>query len=154
VRVLHGPDEVARHTRSWSRRQVIEDPAHLEGLAKAKRKARGNTGRERLLAAVPSAADLFAELATRQEPMGRETAALLLLLDSYGPSPLAKAIAEALERGTPRAASVAHLLAQNEPDRKPRPIPPLLLSERARLADITVRNHPLEDYDAIHHDHS
>ena len=149
VRVLHGSDEVARHTRSWDRRQVIEDPSHLDGLAVSKRKAHDATGRERLLAAVPAAADLFTELAARQEPMGRETAALLRLLDAHGARALAPAIAEALSRGTPRAASVAHVLAQSERDRRLTPTLPLRLPERPGVADLTVRNHSLEDYDDI-----
>jgi len=149
VRVLHGADEVARHARAWGRRQVIEDPAHLQGLAASKRKAHDATGRERLLVAVPAAADLFAELAARQEPLGRETAALLRLLDTYGARALAPALAEALRRGTPRAASVAHVLAQTERDRRLAPALALRLPERPGVSDLTVRNHSLEDYDAI-----
>jgi hypothetical protein len=149
VRVLHGTDEVARHPRSWDKRQVIESPAHLEGLAQTKRKAHDATGRERLLAAVPSAAALFTELAARQEPMGRETTALLALLDAYGPKALAPAVDEALRRGTPRAASVAHVLAQSERCRGQLPALPLHLPVRPGVDDLTVRNHSLEDYDDI-----
>lgn len=149
VRVLDGTTEVARHVRSWDRRQVVEEAAHFDGLKEHKRKAHGATGRERLLTAVPTAETLYAELAVRQEPMGRETTALLELLDRYGKKALAAAIAVALERGTPRAASVAHVLTQAERGRRGLPELPLRLPERPGVADLTVTNHNLEDYDDI-----
>jgi hypothetical protein len=149
VRVLDGSTEVARHARTWDMRQVVEDPAHLEGLKDIKRKAHGATGRERLLTTVPTAERLYAELAARQEPLGRETTALLELLDRYGHQALTAAIDEALARGTPRAASVAHLLAQSERGRRQTPELPLRLPNRPGVSDLTVRNHNLEDYDDI-----
>ena len=149
VRVLHGSDEVARHVRSWDARQVIEDPAHLEGLLESKRAARSATGRERLIAAVPSAEALYVELVRRQESLGRESKALLRLLDEFGAQPLAAAIDEAMRRGTPRASSVARLLDQDLRAQGLKPTLPLRLPDRPGVTDLTVRNHDLEDYDDI-----
>lgn len=149
VRVLDGMAEVARHVRSWQAKQVVEDPTHLDGLLASKKRAYSATGRERLLAAVPSAEALYIELVQRQEALGRETAALLRLLDQYGTQPLATAIDEALRRGTPRAASVALLLGQTQRALGQKPTLPLRLPDRPGVADLTVRNHNLEDYDDI-----
>ena len=149
VRVLHGVDEVARHVRSWDAHQTIENPAHLEGLLESKRAARGTTGRERLIAAVPSAEALYVELVQRQTSLPRETRELLRLLDEFGAKPLAAAIDEAMRRETPRASSVARLLDQTLRAQGHKPTLPLRLPERPGVADLTVRNHNLEDYDDI-----
>ena len=38
IRVLHAHQPVARHARSWRKKQVVEDPAHIEALAAYKRR--------------------------------------------------------------------------------------------------------------------
>lgn len=149
VRVLHSTAEVARHSRSWGKSQVVEDQTHLDGLLERKQKARSATGRERLVAAVPSAQTLLTELVQRDEPLGRETAALLRLLDKHGADMLRSAIDEALRRGTPRAASVAHIIGHTQRAEGHKPSLPLRLPDRPGVADLTVDNHNLEDYDDI-----
>lgn len=149
VRVLHGDALVAHHVRSWDRHVVVEDPEHLQGLADSKHKARALHGRQRLLAEVPEAEPLLQVLAQRQEPLGPQTAALLVLLERYERADLARAIEEALERGTPRAASVAHLLEQRMRERGLAPTPPVRVSDRDDIQNLTVTHHSLEDYDDL-----
>jgi hypothetical protein len=149
IRVLQGSEVVAVHPRCWDRRQVIEQPAHLERLLQAKRTGRAAAGRSRLLDVVPEAEALYVELVTRGEPLGPNTAHLLRLLDRHGPQALREAVAEALRRGTPRAASVEHVLGLLERSRGQRPTLPLHLTQRPDLSNLKTRNHRLEDYDAI-----
>lgn len=149
IRVLRGAEVVARHRRSWERHQVIEEPAHLDGLADAKAKARPLHGRARLIAEVPAAEKLLLELAQRNEPLGGQTSSLLTLLELYGPDELAVAIQEALERGTPRAASVAHILEQRERATSAQVSVVSRISERPEIQELRVTNHALEDYDAL-----
>jgi hypothetical protein len=84
VRVLDGDDEVASHERSWERGRQIEDPRHLDGLADDKRHAREHRGRNRLMAACPSA-QAFLEGRPARRPSRRHHRRLLRLLDSHGP---------------------------------------------------------------------
>jgi len=150
VRVLHEDSEVARHQRSWDRHQVIEDHKHLTALADYKRKARALHGRSRLIAEVPAAEPMFAQLALRDEPLGPQTARLLKLLDQYGADDLAKAITEAVARNTPRAASVARILdQQRRRSGQPPAIESMKALARPELDDIRIHNHNLEDYDEL-----
>ena len=149
VRFLHGDEVVANHKRCWDRRKVVEDPAHIDGLVERKRRARTASGRTRLLDAVPEAEALYVELARRGEPMGSNTTALLRLLDRHGAEELRDAIAQAMERGTPRAASVEHVINLRLRSRGERPTLPVQLPERADVRNLRTRNHSLEEYDGL-----
>ncbi len=66
IRVLSATGEVvARHARSWDRAAVIEEDAHLAGLAAKKRVGKPLVGRDRLRHHCPSAAAFFEALAQR-----------------------------------------------------------------------------------------
>jgi len=147
IRILHGSDEVARHQRCWQRRKTIECPEHLAGLATTKRKAALLRGRTQLFNEIPEAQQLYSALAERNEPLGPQTAALNLLLDRYGRDALRDAIKEAIDRNTPRAASVEYLLARRNRQRPPMPL--IRISENPEIQALRVRNHPLEDYDDL-----
>jgi transposase len=150
VRVLHDGVEVAQHSRSYDRHQHVDLPEHLAALAEHKRKARSLHGRSLLLAQLPQAEALLMALAERNEPLGPQTTKLLELVQIYGTEAVADAVAEALNRGTPRAASVAWLLQQRERAAgNPPAIGPLRLSRRPELQQMRVTNHKLEDYDDL-----
>ena len=65
ARVLDGDIEVARHARSWERKEQLEDPLHLRGLSDHKRHAREHRGRNRLMPACASAEPTEAGAHTR-----------------------------------------------------------------------------------------
>lgn len=149
VRVLRGGLEMARHKRCWQRRQVIEEPEHLAGLAEHKRRAATLRGRGRFIALVPQADALYQALVEREEPLGPQTAALLRMLDRYGLEEIGEAIDEAVARGTPRAASVQSILDHRARAQGRAPTPELQVSHRPEIQQLRVRNHALEDYDEL-----
>jgi hypothetical protein len=145
VRILDGAVEVARHPRSFDRRQALLDPAHQEALLKGKRKAFHATPGSRLEQAVPESKMLLDLAFAQGESGGRQTAQLLKLLDQYGAAALRRAIGEALTRNTPRASSVAFLLR-----RQPRATRlGLDLSRHPEAQAIDVQPHDLEIYDEL-----
>ena len=147
VRILDGPDVVASHVRCWDRKQTVTDPAHLAGLSDFKRKAQSLCGRALLIDAVPQARALYQDLQARNEALGPHTRRLLGLLDDYGADLVAQAIERAIERGTPRADSVAYILERDVQ----RPAQPRLTPrfESDEAGELTIHNHRLEDYDDI-----
>ncbi len=149
VRVLHGCREVARHPRSFSRAEQIEDPAHIADLVDAKREAREHRGFDRLAAAAPSSAALFCALAERGRNLGHATRCLLDLLDLYGAAALEPAIAEAVARGTPHPHAVRQILERER--RAQGALPPLAvdLPDDPRVRGLVVRTHSLSSYDAL-----
>src|SRR6202795_3032191 len=115
VRILDGVLEIARHVRSYDRHALVLDPAHQDAVLKIKRKAFHSTPAGRLEQAAPDSKTLLDLAFAQGESAGSQTAHLMKLLDQYGAAAFRRAIAEALQRNTPRASSVAFLLR-----RKPR----------------------------------
>lgn len=147
VRILDGPQEIARHRRSYDRHQPVLDPAHQQALLKLKRKAFHSTPTGRLAQAVPESETLLDLAFARGESAGSQTAQLLKLLDLYGAPALRRAIREALERDTPRASSVAFLLRKRQ-QATPGPVA-VDLSRHPEAQAIDVQPHDLETYDDL-----
>jgi hypothetical protein len=149
VRILDGNEVVAVHRRSFDARARIEDESHIRALAQEKHHAHQARGLDRLHHALPSAARLFEEIAQRDGNLGGTTTGLLHLLDRYGAETLERALALALERGTPHLAAIRQVLDQ-EQARRGRP-PPIAaqLPEDPRVRDIVVKPHALENYDRL-----
>jgi transposase len=149
IRILDGSQEIARHRRSYDRRQQILDPEHQEELLKEKRKALGSTRGGRLAQAVPESEALLDAAFGRGESAGTQTTQLLNLLDLYGARDLRAAVCEALERKTPRASSVAFILNQRRRSHKRRTPSPVDLSRHPELENLSVTPHALETYDDL-----
>lgn len=151
IRIFDHATLVADHTRSWDRGHLACDPAHEQALLVEKRRALGSTAGGRLATVLPES-EAFLEAAFRRgESAARQTLALLHLLDEYGPAELQLAVREALERDTPRASSVAVLLAQRR--RRRRGLPhPVDLTRRPELAAVEVATPDVEVYDDLSRD--
>jgi len=151
VRLLDGAHEIARHRRSYDRHARIEDPSHIAALVEDKRRALGATASSRLSAAAPRIEEFLDAAFARGEAIGRLSKKLLELLDDYGAVELRAAIDEALERQTPRAASLLLILEQRR-RRSAHKLPPVDLSHHPHLrhlADLAVPTPPLEVYDEL-----
>jgi len=149
VRILDRNREIARHRRSYDRKQPILDPAHQEALLAEKRKAAGSTPRGRLANAVPESEAFMDAAFQRGESVASQATQLLHLLDEYGASELRAAMLESMQRNTPRASSVQFIL--NRRRRLLRRRAPILvdLSRRPDLADIDIKPHNPETYDEL-----
>jgi transposase len=152
VRILDGARQLVQHRRTYDRHQQITDPAHRQALLEDKRRALGHTPSDRLLAAAPEAEALLEVACARGEPTGRQTAHLLHLLDDYGPVELRAAVREALERQSPRASSVAYILARRHRAARHRAPLPVCLDRRPDLQDLHVPTPDPEIYDELTHD--
>jgi transposase len=149
VRVLDGDEVVAAHERCWERGRQIEDARHLEGLADQKRRAHQHRGRNRLMAACPSAEVFLQGVAVHGGHLGGTTHRLLRLLDQYGPSETEFALSEAHRRGAFAAQSVAHILDQRQRARGAHAPVPVVLPDDPRVRDLTVPSRALGAYDAL-----
>ena len=149
VRVFDELELIAEHRRSWDRRQVIEDPVHIEALAALKREARVHRGLDRLYHAAPSSRALFKALAQQGRNLGGATITLLKQLDLVGAAELEAAVGEVIKRGTPHLAAVRHVLERR---RYERGVPPAVgrhLPVDDRVQGPIVTPHSLSDYDEI-----
>jgi transposase len=149
VRIMHRDRVVARHGRSFDRRQQIEDPAHIERLVEHKRQAREHRGLDRLAAAAPASRELLTCLAQRGANLGSATARLLLLLEEFGAARLEQAIREAIEKDTPHHHAVRQILERQHRAEGRSPTLPVELPDDPRVRNLTVRPHTLESYDQL-----
>jgi len=145
VRILDGTVEFARHPRTYDRQKQVLDPLHQEAVLKAKRKAFHATAAGRLEQVAPETRTLLDLAFAQGESAGSQTAQLMKLLDEHGPAAFRRAIAEALERNTPRACSVAFLLRRQPRLRRVA----LDLSHHPQAQSVDVRPHDLETYDEL-----
>ena len=149
VRLLDGEQELARHRRSYSRHELIEDPSHVAAVVKDKRKALGATATSRLSSHLPRVGEFLDAAFARGESVAKQSKKLLELLDDYGAQELNAAISEALERQTPHAAALTLMLEQRR--RKARNLRlPVDLSHHPHLQhfeDLAVPAQSLEVYD-------
>jgi len=146
VRFLDRGTEVARHDRSWGRRQLIEQPEHREEVLALKRAGQDLKGRDRLKAIVPGIDDLYVRWLDSGRSLRHMTVKILKLLDLYGETVFTEAVGEVLTRGLHDPGALAQLCEQKRRTHD-RPVP-LDLAFGDHVPDADVIPHNLESYDA------
>jgi len=149
LRILEGTTLRVTHRRSYDQGCRIEDPSHQEAVLALKRKAKGGVASARLLGAAPESEAFLDAAFLKGEHIGSLVQKLTRLLDDYGDKRFKAALAEALERGTPRASSVAYLLERRRRSERCRTPMPVDLSRRPDLADLVVKPHEGGTYDEL-----
>lgn len=149
VRIVDGATEIARHQRSYDKAQIVESPAHIEGLASMKRQAHELRGRDLLRTVCKSADAMLKALAERGDLLAPHTTRMLKLLDRYGARELERALQDALARGALGSEAVAHVLDQRDRKRKQPPRLHTPLSGDPRIANLRVPQHELTAYDRL-----
>ncbi len=140
---------IATHRRLYGKGEQIEDPAHIEGLVRAKRQARQHRGQDRLAHAAPSSQVLLVQAAERGARLRHIVTALCQLLDAYGAAELEQAIVDALERQVPHPDAVRLALERRrEKHHQPPPLA-IPLPENAKARHIAVRPAVLSAYDQL-----
>ena len=152
VRILDAATVLATHRRSFDRGSQVEDPAHIEALARYKRLGREHRATDRLHHAAPSAKALFVAAAERNHHLGVLARGLIALLDAHGPAALERAIAAALQSDAAHLGGVRHFIDQHRKDSDKPPPLALDLPDDPRLRTLSVRPHDLADYDRLDDD--
>lgn len=147
IRILDGDKVVAAHLRYYEKGMQIEAREHREQLLQQRREALPQRRRESLIQVIPAAERLLEMLADRGESLIRHLRGLYDLVEEYGITATTTAIDEAIERQTPRAESVAHLLARRHKGKKAPPQIVVDLPDHPGVRDLAVRHHSLEQYD-------
>lgn len=145
VRVTVGQDEVARHARSYGRRQVIELPEHRAELVRQRKAARELKGRDRLLHIAPDFAVLLDRWALSGRSLAIQVTRAIRLLDLYGDGVFAAAVAETAARGLRDVGALAVACDRLRRERR-RPVP-VDLPMPDHADDREVVPHDLETYD-------
>jgi len=148
---MEGSTVIAEHRRSYDKGQQIEQESHIAQLTAKKRHARQHRDQDRLGQAIPLSTQFLSQALERGYRIRTVTSTLLELLDDYGVTELEAAIAEALLRKTPHPNAVRISLEKRREQRQQLPLVRLDLPDDARIRNIVVRPHDLNDYDPINH---
>jgi transposase len=146
VRLLDGARVVARHERSYGKRQIIEVAAHRAALVAQRRAAADLKGRDRLRAAAPQFGILLERWALVGASLPVQVMRAIKLLDLYGDEIFATAVAEAVGRGLRDTGALAVACDRLRRDHR-RPVP-VEIPLPPHIEDRDVIPHDLETYDA------
>jgi transposase len=149
VRVMCDGVEVAAHTRSWDKRHHVEDQAHVRKLLDRRKAARGPSRRERLLEFCPEARVYLQEIARRRIRLDHEYEKLFRLIDRYGQTEVAGAIAKAVAQRSFGVRYVQTLCDQARFARGLGEPPEPIITGNAAADDLDVEPHDMETYDAL-----
>lgn len=137
---------IARHPRSYDRRQDIEDPEHPKALLEQRKNAREQRLLCQFLSLSTHAQAYYEGLAARRFNARAHLRKILALVEIYGKEPTARAIADALAFNAFSSEYIAHLL-----DARARtsaePISPLSLTRRADLLELELPEPDLSIYE-------
>ncbi len=149
VRIVDGASLLAVHRRSFDRGAQIEDPAHIQSLVDHKRAGRAHRAMDRLHHAAPSAGRFFKLAAARGVHLAVLTRGLLELLQTHGAGALEEALTAALREDTAHLGAVRHFIDLHRARRGQLPPIPVALPDDPRVRALTVRAHPLSDYEQL-----
>lgn len=111
----------------------------------------GATAVSHLKLQIPKIEQFLLAAMERGESPARQTTQLLRLISDYGAKEVEAAVGEAIDNNTPRAASVAFILARRHRSHR-RLVLPVDLTRHPELAQLAVETHQLEVYDELSDD--
>jgi hypothetical protein len=110
VGVFLSTKQIAKHRRSWRIGEDIEDPSHKEGLLEQKPRAAAGALPSALAALGEMGRDYFKLLGAGSRSIHRETTRLVLLVELFGASATASAVAEVMQTGHVGAEYVEYVM--------------------------------------------
>jgi transposase len=145
VRLLDGDRELARHVRTFGRKQVVEDPAHRAALVERRRLGRDLRGRDRLRAVCPGIDKLIARCVSDGRQIGPSVYRLSKFLDVYGDAIFTDAVGEVLS-GDTRDLGAVQVACEKQRRHRDRPVP-VTVAIPSHIPDRDVIPHNLDNYD-------
>ena len=144
VCIYQGEALIARHARSWSRHQDVEDPDHPKALVAQRRHARDSQVMKRFLALSPVAVTYHAGLLERRGHAIAHVRKIVALADIHGEKAVVRALTDALALEAFSSEYIAHLI-----NARTRQLPepsPLVLMRRQDVLEIDLPDADLSAY--------
>ena len=153
VCVYHQHQLIARHVRSYDRRQDIEDAEHPKALLAQRRTAREQRLLVQFLGLSKDAHAYYDGLFARRVNARVHLRRILALQEIYGREAIARAISDALHFQAFSSEYIAHLLQARSRTIASAPSP-LCLTRRADLLELEIPEADLSIYEVPDHDRS
>jgi transposase len=147
VCIYHQEKLIARHCRTYERRQDIEDPDHPKELIAQRKKARDQKIVMRFLMLSPKSQTYYQQMQQRRTNFHHHIVKIVGLSEIYGSDAVARAIEDACEIHAFSSEYIANILEQRK---RVLPEPgPLILTRRQDLLDIDIPLPDMELYNKI-----
>lgn len=140
---------IARHARSYDRRQDIEDPDHPQQLLEERKSAREQRLLSQFLALTKKARDYYEGLTARRFNARPHLRKILALVEIHGKAATARAIEDALAFNAFSSEYIAHLLQARKRSRI-EPVSPISLTRRSDLLELDLPEPDLSVYEKTH----
>jgi len=150
VCIYHQDQLIARHVRSYDRRQDIEDPDHPKALIAQRANAREQRLWLRFLSLSPQAQAYYDGLEQRRANARHHLRKIVALSDIYGAEAVARAIEDALVFHAFSCEYIANLLEMRARERPA--ASPLHLTRRQDLLEIDIDPPDLSPYERNDHE--
>jgi transposase len=147
VRLLADTTEVARHTRSFDRGIVVEDPRHYEGVLSTKRKHFGLILAKRFRELGPLAESFMAKLLRVESRPAQHLQHILNLVGTYGRQEVLSALEHAASCNIYGASYVKSILLQRRSAQGLPEIPSIHIPQRPDWNELTTEDPDLSVYD-------
>jgi transposase len=147
--IYHDNQLIARHARSYDRRQDIEDPDHPKALLAQRTNAREQRLLSQFLNLSNQAQAYYEGIAARRFNARAHLRKILALAEIYGQPATARAIEDALAFNAFSSEYIAHLL-EARARTKSVSVSPLSLTRRADLLDLELPEPDLSVYEVCH----
>jgi hypothetical protein len=144
--IYHQNELIARHDRSFDRRQDIEDPDHPKVLLEQRHNAREQRLLSQFLALTRNAQAYYEGLLARRFNARQHVRKILALAEIYGKNDTERALEDALVFNAFSSEYIAHLLEARARSR-PQPASPLALMRSADLLEIDLPEPDLSIYE-------
>lgn len=144
--LYHQNELIARHVRSFDRRQDVEDPDHPKVLLEQRHNAREQRLLSQFLCLTASAQAYYEGLTARRFNARAHVRKILALAEIYGKSDTMRAIDDALAFSAFSSEYVAHLL-ESRARSKPQAPSPLSLMRSADLLELDLPEPDLSIYE-------
>lgn len=145
IALMVGSAVVAEHVRCWGRRQLIENPVHIERTLARKSGAHEPTERAQLVRQIPAIAELFQLWLRHGEPLQKRVKQCAMLVQAHGVQIVAESVAQMLAQHIQDIGALNKLCEKQRRLRPQKPTPQVRIA--AHVQDGLVVPHALESYD-------
>lgn len=147
--IFNGIQEVAHHRRSYEKHGAIENPAHYEGLLAERKKAHAAKHHAAFLALAPECAAYLTGLAQSELNLPGQLAKIQGLLERYGKTEVAGAVAHALTFRAFGASYLQRIIHQKRAARNMSEPQPIVLTKKPDWSRLAVEQTDLSLYDEL-----
>lgn len=141
---------IAKHTRSYLKYQVIENPKHYEGLLEKKKRAREYKIRDIFLKLTPKAKDYLEGLLQAKINITHQLNKILSLCSEYSQEEVKEALEYALTFGAFGYEYIKNIITQNRTRKHiPDESGEVSITKQKEWSDICVTPHDLSKYDEM-----